>query len=349
MILSDLAIIDNKIKTLIDNYISNSSSSAVFNNIAIEIHQFQYKYNSFYYNFCKNISITNNVSNLTEIPFFSIESFKGQLIPSTVPISENEGVYFETSGTLNGQKGKVYRDKYFFELIKKTVFAVGFKIWFQNFKNKPDLIFLDYPNKRNLSNYPIEYSVLYNIKTFFGSDHSNFYNITIQEQLNDLIELLKSNKHFVIIGPSYYLSNLIDYIYKNNITLKIDPNSLILDSGGLKNKSSHLNNCDYLTDLLDVFGIYKSNYFNTYALTEIGSQFTNMPGEEYKVIPPWTKIRIVKKMNNSFIDCNDNEIGNIIIYDLLNRGCLLGLLTSDLGILKGNTLKVIGREISKND
>jgi len=349
MLQSELSNIDNKIKLLIDNYTSNSNNSIDFESIAMEIHQFQYKYNDFYSTYCTKNSINHNLANFNEIPYFRIENFKGELIPSSVPINEKEGVFFETSGTTQGIKGKIYRDKQFFELINKTVFAIGSKIWFKNFDTKPDLIFLDFPNKRNLPNYPIEYSVLYNIKYFFGSEKSKFYNIKNHEELDELIEILKDNKTFVLISPSYYLSNLLDYIKTNKISVKINSNSLILDSGGLKNKSNHLNYTQYLNDLFQIFGINNFNYFNTYALTEIGSQFTNKHGQEFKEIPSWTKIKIVKNIDNKFVECENGEIGNILIYDLLNRGSLFGLLTSDLGILNENNLKIIGREISNNE
>ncbi len=339
-----LSEIDRKIKNIIDSYADNKTCDYSFNEVALEVHKYQYRYNDFYRNYCNQKNINEIIYNWKEIPFFNLESFKGKTIPSCFSYSEDNNMYYETSGTTKGIKGKIFRDNNFFILRSKSIYAQGKRNFFTRYSDKVKIIFLDLANRRNLTNFSEKYSVLNNINYFFGSDLSEFILPNSKMNLDKIIQYIKKShlksEPIVIIGPSYHISSLLSYIKTNNIHVIFPSNGLIMDSGGLKNKTDYGNMSDYLMDLFTLFHISRYNYKNTYALSEIGSQFPEYENEIIKEIPPWTKIKIVDQDNNLVF----NKNGNIVIYDLLNRTALFGMKTSDIGMEVEKGLIICGRD-----
>lgn len=59
------------------NRIFNITSSSEFNNMAIDIFNYQYQNNTIYQNFCKLLKVTpSEVTQLEKIPFLPIEFLK---------------------------------------------------------------------------------------------------------------------------------------------------------------------------------------------------------------------------------------------------------------------------------
>lgn len=334
--------IDIQIEELIECYLSQKVPNISFDEIALQVHEFQFLYNDFYRNHCIINGISEKLTYFDEIPFIDIEQFKGQLMPSAILSDEIEGIYHETSGTTSGIKGKVYRDKEYFNLRGKTVFAQGVKNWFANFyPKKVQILFLDLANRKNASNFKNEYSVLNNMLLHFGNEKSAFLNIDIDfyKIVAEIKNSYNQNKPIVIVSPSYYLSHFIKRLQKEKISIKLQCNSLIMDSGGLKNKALHNNIDEYKNDLFNTLQLHNTNYKNTYAMTEVGSQFPDIKPNE-KEIPIWSKVRIFSKSN---INCLDDSIGQIVIFDLLNRNLIFGIKTGDKGCIQNNCLKFVNR------
>lgn len=347
MVNQELLSIDIKISTLINDHLNGRKPSYVFDEIALEIHQFQFNNSDLYRNFCENNSIPMHLSSMVEVPFFNVDEFKGKSFPDTSCIKSNNGMFMETSGTTKGISGKIYRDDGYFKLRRETIICQGNVCWFKRYiPNKVKIIFLDIANRRNLSGFKKEYSVLNTIKEDFGSSESCFLNIfhDFHQILDHLNYSYTHDMPIVIISPSYYLSNFILKAKEEHISVRLQKNSLVMDSGGLKNNGKHLSMSEYKQDLYGLFGISDENYINTYAMTEIGAQFSNHPPSEYKEIPPWTKISIIDDNNNQ---CLDNAPGTIVIYDLLNRTNIFGVKTTDIGMLNDGLLKVLGRSYEK--
>jgi len=341
--------IDDRILDVIKGYSSESNRASVnFDTLALEVFYFQFDFNPSFRRHCETIGTERSkVKTLDQIPSVSVNAFKDGTISSTVPES-TDGFHFATSGTTTGVIGRIYRDPGFFNLREKAIWTAGKnEMFFRFFPKKVQIIFLDFPNRRHSPDFQPRFSVLHNIERFFGSVRSCSVDIQNADGpeafVKTVVEAQDRNQELVIMGPSYRLSYLISVGKQHD--LHLPAGSMVMDSGGLKNQSCRKSYSDYLRDLSATFDIERCNYINTYALSEVGSQFSdNVRLQDIcKQCPPWAKVRVVKKADCGEIDCQPEEKGEVIVYDLLNRGSVLALRTHDLAVRTERGFRLIER------
>ncbi|OGD57144.1 hypothetical protein A2V71_01785 [Candidatus Berkelbacteria bacterium RBG_13_40_8] len=347
-----LSEIDSKILAIIKEYGYGSRRTTTnFESLAIEVFRFQFNFNRSYREYCTKMGVeVNEVKTLNQIPVVSVNAYKDGTISSTVP-EIDQGYYYATSGTSTGASGRIYRDPGFFELREEAIRTAGKKeMFFRFFPRKVPIVFLDFPNRRHSSNFQPHFSVLSNIQKFFGSELSHFIDIKSIDGLETFVELIKEsqqeNQKSVILGPSYKLSFLLSTLGEQH-DLRLPIGSMVMDSGGLKRQSCHKSYAEYVDNLLITFGIDRYDYINTYALSEIGSQFSDnvrlRKSTICKQCPPWAKVRVVEKTACGETDCSPGEKGEVIIYDLLNRGSILALQTHDLAVKTETGFQILER------
>lgn len=335
---------------LINRIILNANyDDEMFNRVALEVFQFQYENNVQYRQYClkKEVDI-RRLKHFSQIPCVTTDVFKDGTSWCSIS-SQSDGMNLVTSGTSTGRPGQIYRDAGFFVLREKAIRWLGQKMTFNQFQpNRVKIVFLDRPNRRNLPDFRIDWSLLWTIKLMFGTDDSIFLDNDIGglKMLADIIrEQQNCNQPVVIFGPSYRVSRFIaDY---GLLDISLPGGSMVMDSGGLKNKGGHNSMIEYQKDVLQIFNLNRQHYLNTYALSECGSQFPDdllvSEGLISKVSLPWAKVSVVKSVDDNLIDCKVNEVGELIIYDLLNRGSVLAIATKDLALKTNNGFQIIGR------
>ena len=325
---------------IIANFIQNEEFMS-FEEIALLIHSFQFQNNTFYRQYCFMEGVGKTIESLDNIPSIEIESFKGDLIPSVDNISSYEGMYIETSGTINGKKTRIYRDAGYFKLRSLTIQKQGVENWFRRYNSRVKIICLDKANRRNQNGFKEEYSVLNNIISFFGSKDSVFYdhNCDYPKIIQDVLNAALKHIPLVIIGPSYYLSDIVVRMKSECITIPYNSQLLIMDSGGLKNKSTHHSYDQYKEDLFDAFSLQCNNYKNTYAMTEIGTQISDGESGE-KIVPRWARIKLVDENGK-----DNKSFGKIVALDLLNRANLFCIKTKDIAYYNNTNLIIKGKEL----
>lgn len=325
---------------LIADFIQNEESSS-FEEIAILIHSFQFQNNSYYRHYCYEKGIGNRINSINSIPSFEIESFKGSLIPSIDNLTAKQGMFFETSGTTSGKKAKIYRDEGYFKLRSMTIKRQGKDNWFKRFGCRVPIICLDKANRRNQGDFKDEFSVLNNIIGYFGNHNSMFYDHIgeFNKIISDFNNAASKHAPIVLIGPSYYFSDIIIKIKKDAINLSFNDQILIMDSGGLKNKCAHQSYEQYKKDLFDTFHLRQLNYKNTFAMTEIGVQLSDDEQGE-KIVPHWAKVKLVDENG-----LESKEKGRLVIFDLLNRANLFCIKTNDRAYYSNNGLIIKGKEL----
>ena len=333
LILDDLDLI-------IAEFIRNESLMS-FEEIAQLVHAFQFQNNTFYRQHCIEKKIGVIVDSIDCIPSFEVEYFKGKFVPSVDDLSLRKGMCFETSGTLNGEKTKIYRDEGYFKLRSLTIQKQGEDNWFKRYRDRVKIICLDKANRRNQNDFKEQYSVLNNIVGYFGNDESRFYNHNdnFYKIIDEVIDAAAKQAPLVLIGPSYYFSDIIIRIKDEGIIIPINNQLLIMDSGGLKNKCLHQFYKHYKEDLFKTFGLQTVNYKNTYAMTEMGSQISD-DEQGKKVVPRWAKIKLLDENGDE-----NNTTGKIVIWDLLNRANIFCIKTNDRACYKDDGLIIYGKEL----
>ena len=338
--------IDNQICHLIVNGVNDNN---LFNDLALETCKYQFAHNKQYQTFLDNMGCRPyELTHFNQIPPLPVSNFKSG--ESWISISETgEGMFLSTSGTSSGNPALVFRDANFFDLRTKAINWLGRNRLFTLYlPDRIKIIFLDRPNRRNQIDFREDWSILGTIKSIFGTQDSFFLdweNDGSELLMQSIVRHQATKEPLVILGPSYRISQFLVNMKSENIQLPF--NSMVMDSGGLKNKGRHSSDGQYHYDLIDQFGLGVKNYINSYALSECGSQFPDdlslSKSDICKTDLPWAKVRIVNKKAREFTECAINEIGEIVVYDLLNRGSVFALATQDLAIKTTNGFRIVGR------
>ena len=343
MLAAHLEDIDRKISGFMDAYLCNRPAQSSFEEIVGDIHALHYAVSSRYRERCESLGVPAVIARADQIPVTSISEFKGKEVPCIVQ-NDGRGMTFRTSGTTTGIQTTIYRDHGYFAIRNQSVVCHGRKQWFARYlPRKIALIFLDAANRNNAPTFRDEYSVLNTMRTAFGNEESRF--IHHRDEHEELVSIIgrsrTADRPIVLVGPSYYFSEFVAELAARETTALLGPDSLLMDSGGLKNRGRHRDSKTYLDALAVRLGVVPGrNYINTYALTETGSQLSNTPGTPYKQVPPWVRARVVDGQGSP---CNDGEAGNLVLIDLLNRTNLLAIDTGDLAVLRPEGLEVLGR------
>ena len=101
--------------------------------------------------------------------------------------------------------------------------------------------------------------------------------------------------------------------------------SRLMETGGFKGRSREVPRDVLHESLARRFAIPDTNLVNQYGMTELGSQFYDStlvyPDEpRRKLIPPWTRVRLVDPATAD--DVAPGEIGILLIQDLANTGSI---------------------------
>ena len=313
------------IKSLIDSIFSIENDNS-FNSIAIEVFQYQYKYNHVYSQYVNYLNIdVKKIDHYLKIPFLPIEFFKthqvstGDIIPS---------VTFTSSGTTGSN---VSRHAVADLSIYEKSFTKGFNMFFGD---PSDYVFLALlPSYLEREGSSLIYMAEKLIKSSSHSE-SGFY-LNEYNQLSKLLLKLKAeNKKTILLGVTYALLNLIEQY-------PIDfPELIVMETGGMKGKRKELVREELHARLISSFGVNK--IYSEYGMTELLSQAYSK-GEGQFMTPPWMKA-IIRDTNDPFSLLSTDKTGGVNIIDLANINSCSFIETKDLGKTHSNgSFEILGR------
>ena len=306
------------------NRIFNITSNSEFNNVAIDIFNYQYQNNTVYQNFCKLLKVTpSEVTQLEKIPFLPIEFFKTQQV---ICGDNNYEQVFLSSGTIGENQSKHYVKN--LKVYEKS-FVKGFEQFYGNISDYCFLALLPSYMEREGSSliYMTEYLIKHSNNSLSGFYLNNY---------NDLIDTLKklNAQKTILIGVSFALLDLAE---KHQLDLS---NIIIMETGGMKGRRKEMTRTE-------LHGIYKASFkvnqiHSEYGMTELLSQAYSKGNGIFKT-PPWMKI-LIRDTNDPFHLLNTNQTGGINVIDLANFNSCSFIATQDLGkTFANNSFEVLGR------
>ena len=320
-----------------------------FNEIALELFQFQFHYNQPYKKLCQAKRKTPlTVKRWQEIPPIPIQGFK-ELSLSCEPVDEAEAI-FMTSGTTNPEsKGKNFHPTL-------NVWDASMKGPFKRFV-MPDLekmtMFIlspaeDLNKNSSLSRY------LTNAVTFFGTDNSQYFFDENGLDMEGLVEALRASEMrqepVMLLGATFAYVHFLDYLNEKNISFQLAKDSRIFDTGGFKGQSRAVE-MEKLYAMFDqVFRIGRTQCINMYGMTELSSQIydqtilsthLNETTILDKTGPAWVRTLVLD--TNTLQPVKDGEVGVIAHYDLANWNSCLAILTEDIGVRTEHGFMLLGR------
>jgi len=134
---------------------------------------------------------------------------------------------------------------------------------------------------------------------------------------------------------------LWEWIQRRNRQLLLPTGSILLETGGFKNRRKELPKRELYGRLSQQFGIPNDRIINEYGMTEIFSQTYARGIDGLHVSPPWLRVRVVDPYTGEI--CPEGKPGVIEIVDLANVDCVLAVQTQDVGVLRNAGLELWGR------
>ncbi|WP_067144821.1 LuxE/PaaK family acyltransferase [Pseudotamlana agarivorans] len=308
------------------NTIFNIQNAADFEDVALQVFNFQFKNNRVYRSFCDLLYIhPSDVTCIQQIPFLPIQFFKTRDILSSQSAIQTT---FTSSGTTGNETSKHHVTD--LDVYNKS-FTKGFEHFYGPIEDYVILGLL--PSYLERQGSSLIYMVDAMIKT---SKHpeSGFYLNNLEELKEALIKLDTEGKKVLLIGVSFALLDLVETY---QFQLK---NTIIMETGGMKGKRKELIRNELHDILKSGFGV--EDIHSEYGMTELLSQAYSK-GQGVFECPPWMKI-LTRDTEDALSIQPAEKAGGLNIIDLANINSCAFIATQDLGRVKTDgTFEVIGR------
>ncbi len=307
------------------NKIFSISSIADFNELALEIFQYQYNNNILYRDFTDLLNIDiHKVEHYSNIPFLPINFFKSHEITSGQ--GETEKIFL-SSGT--GSSG---RSRHFVTDVNLYVDSCrkAFETFYGDIRQYS--IFALLPSYLERDGSSLIFMVDDLIKQS-GNDGGFFLKNT-SELINKLNRTVTNGKKIMLFGVSFALLDLAER-YDLNI-----PDLIVMETGGMKGRRKELVREELHSILCDSFGVEAIH--SEYGMTELLSQAYSSANGIFHT-PPWMKV-LIRDVNDPVTIVNYRQTGGINVIDLVNYNSCSFIATQDLGKLhEDGAFEVLGR------
>jgi len=309
-----------------------AASAVNFNELALELFNFQYQNNSIYRQYCDTLKIrAEKIDTLEKIPFLPISFFKthevktGEFDPVTV---------FESSGTT-----QTVSSKHFIKDI--ALYQKSFTTCFEKFYGPatgkcilgllPSYLERDHSSLVMMTDELVKCSAN-SLSGFYLYDHEKLHRTLIHNELLKIPTLL--------IGVTYAL---LDYAAEYPMNLR---HTIVMETGGMKGRREEMLRQEVHRQLQEQLGI--SLVHSEYGMTELLSQAYSK-GDGIFHCPGWMKVLIRDEDDPFHISTataveNKPLSGIINIIDLANINSCCFIATDDIGRLHANeSFEVLGR------
>ncbi len=300
-------------------------SNAEFDDLALQIFEYQYNHNPIYKQFVNYLNKKQLVKDIYSIPYMPVEIFKHH----TVLSDEFQALkYFKSSGTSGSVSSKhFYQDLDIYE-----------KSYLNGFKNQygapSDWVILGLlPSYLERSNASLVHMVD-GLMKHSGQLENGFY-LYNYEKLKETLDLLvSSNKKVMLFGVTFALIE-----FANKFPAQY-PNLTIIETGGMKGRGKELTR-DELHELLNQ-KLSPHQIHSEYGMSEMFSQAYSTDNGIFKCS---STLKILKRNPYDPLDIQSTTgRGNINIIDLSNLHSCSFLASMDLGEFKEDgSFSVLGR------
>jgi len=296
-----------------------------FEQLALEIFQFQYNNNAIYQQYVKALSIVGSkVRSIDQIPFLPIRFFKTADIKTTV--FEPEAV-FESSGTTQTINSRHY-------VKDMGIYHRSFlQAWNQFYGPVQDWCVIGLlPAYLERQNSSLVVMVNEMIK-LSGHAQSGFYLYEHEKLAAVLQELERQRQKTLLIGVTF---GLLDFAEQFPMSLK---HTIVMETGGMKGRRREMTRQEVHAILSTAF---KTPLIHSeYGMTELLSQAYSY-GHGLFDCPPWMKVLV--RQDDDPLDVRVTGSGVINVIDLANLYSCSFIATDDVGtVQEDGSFEVLGR------
>jgi hypothetical protein len=164
----------------------------------------------------------------------------------------------------------------------------------------------------------------------------------------------------LLLGTAFSFVHLLDYLVERDLRVELPPGSLVMETGGYKNRSRVLPKSELHALITERLGVPPAQIFCEYGMSELSSQAydggarglrleasgSSTPSPKPQAprrfsFPPWARAQIISPETGQGV--GEGETGLIRILDLANVFSVLAVQTEDLGVRRGDGFELIGR------
>ncbi len=297
-----------------------------FEELALQVFQYQYQNNELYRQYCDAIHINaREVRLLPQIPFLPVSFFKTHKV-ITGP-GRTADLVFESSGTTGETPSKHY-------VLDGNIYKASLIHGFEQFYGDPKgyvilALLPSYLERQNAS-------LVYMAKTLMeksGHPDNGFY-INEWTKLNNVLARLEVAKQKVLLlGVTFAL---LDFAAAFPMPLT---HTIVMETGGMKGRREELTRAE-------VHAILKTQWqlqdvHSEYGMTELLSQAYATSGGTFRCT---NTMRVLVRDINDPLDVSEKGSGVLNIIDLANINSCSFIATEDIGnIAPDGSFEVLGR------
>ncbi len=308
---------------IFDSKIVNVQNEAEFEDLALEIFDFQKSNCAIYKDYVRLLG-RENPKSISEIPFLPIQFFKTHEVLSK-PKTGNETLFLSSGTGLVGSSKHLVSDI----LIYEQSFRRAYELQFGDPTNQVILALL--PNYIEQGNS----SLVYMVNDLINRSENELSGFI----LNDFDEIreryhsaLSSGKKVVIFGVSYALLDLAEQGFDLS-------KAIIIETGGMKGRREELSKDDLHNRIKNGLGV---DYVSSeYGMTELLSQAYSEKNSVFQT-PPWMRV-IFSDVYDPLTIVSGASSSIINVIDLANINSCSFIQTQDLGRKVDNGFVLDGR------
>jgi hypothetical protein len=302
---------------------------AGFEELALEIFNFQYHYNPIYKDYTDMLRVkAGEVDRISKIPFLPVGLFKTRTVKTT---TFEPHIVFESSGTMQSSNSRHFiKDIGLYKQSFNTTFGL-------NYGQADEWCIIgllpSYLERKNSS-------LVFMVNDLIAQSHhpqSGFYLNEYDKLYKTLLELEGNAQKTLLLGVSFAL---LDFAEQYPLSLV---NTVVLETGGMKGRRQELIRHELHEFLKQAFKV--SRIHSEYGMTELLSQAYSEQNGIFHC-PPWMKVMIRDEEDPLTVkrEAKEPVTGAINIIDLANIYSCAFIATDDSGKLYDNgTFEVIGR------
>ncbi|HUY26944.1 MAG TPA: hypothetical protein VMV27_05945 [Candidatus Binataceae bacterium] len=154
-----------------------------------------------------------------------------------------------------------------------------------------------------------------------------------------------------ILGTTAAFAAMFERMAEAGLRLAMAPGSRMMDTGGPKGQRVPLSPAQVASRAVEMLGIDADLVINEYGMTELCSQlydatpfnsrYSAAPGARVKLAPPWMRPAAIDPATMRRLA--DGTPGMLGFIDLANVCSVCAVVTEDLGIVEGGSVRVLGR------
>jgi hypothetical protein len=319
-----------------------------FDDLALRIFAHQLRYNEPYARYCASlgVSLESMPRSWDNIPPIPAGAFKEAALSTFDPAQAF--LAFETSGTTRGARGKHYLEDsrlYDASLLSgfETYFLQDAKTTFRFLLFVPQFWVL--PGRRQSSlGYMMDRAA-----SCYGDGQERWFikgeTLFVGGFIAAAGNAARENAPVILAGTAFSFAALLDAFRDRGVaSLPLPAGSKIMETGGFKGRTGHVDRRQLYADLERVLELPRSSIIAEYGMTELLSQYYDRSGQEprVKIGPPWLRSYAVGENGERL---PPGVVGALVHVDLANRSSCVAIQTEDLGaVLDDGGLVLIGRE-----